>query len=205
MRITYPRNATLNSSSQTSKLVIFEKPAYRENLEYTVESRLAKNSQQDSKQAKERVKTILEDLPASDFAIIFCLKPSTVNSLYKYLLKDKKLKDRITLSHGNEKTLSKTDAIENEAMWTNGEKTIMISNSKFALGIDKRNVRLVIQYALPPDLDDYIQASGRAGRDGKPARCILLYRYNDIFTAARTTDQSATDNEKQEIKIHEIF
>ena len=66
------RNTKLIESN--SKLVIFEKPAYRENLEYTVESRLAKNSKQDSKQAKERVKTILEDLPATDFAIVFCLK-----------------------------------------------------------------------------------------------------------------------------------
>ena len=50
-----------------------------------------------------------------------------------------------------------------------------------------------------------IQASGRAGRDGKPARCILLYRYNDIFTAARTTDKPPQMAKKQEIKIHEIF
>ena len=111
MRITYPRNATLKHESN-SKLVIFEKPAYRENLEYTVES-IAKNSKQDSKQAKERVKTILEDF-RHRLCIVFCLKPSTVDSLYKYLLKDKKLKDRITLSHGNEKTI-KTDAMENEA------------------------------------------------------------------------------------------
>ena len=103
------------------------------------------------------------------------------------------MKDIVTMSHGK---LDKSVATLNEDSWRTGRKRIMISNNKFSLGIDKKNVRLVIQYALPPDLDDYIQASGRAGRDGKAARCILLYRYNDIFSAMRTTDQTATRREK---------
>jgi superfamily II DNA helicase RecQ len=186
----------LGVAEPNSKLVCFEQPAYRENLEYIVESRLAKNSKMDTEQAKKRVKSILEDLPASEFAIVFCLKPKTVKMLHKYLLTCPKLKNKITLSHGNTEMLSKTEASKNESLWRTGKKTIMISNNKFSLGIDKKNVRLVIQYALPPNLDDYIQASGRAGRDGKPSKCILLYRYNDIFTAQRTTDHSATEMEK---------
>lgn len=89
-------------------------------------------------------------------------------------------------------------------------KTVMVATNAFGMGIDKSNVSYVIHCNMPKSVEAYYQEAGRAGRDGAPADCILLFSPGDITTAKylilnQTENDELTDEERQAVQAQDLI
>lgn len=138
------------------------------------------------------IKNYLE-IHNSDSGIIYCLTRKQVEEVCENLIKDGFLATRY---HAG---LSDEERRKNQDDFIYDRIPIMISTSAFGMGIDKSNVRFVLHYGMPKNIESYYQEAGRAGRDGEPAECILYYSSRDVIT-----NQLFIDNNQDNIELDEV-
>jgi ATP-dependent DNA helicase RecQ len=89
------------------------------------------------------------------------------------------------------------DRRRNQERWMSDEVPVLVGTIAFGLGINKATVRAVIHLALPKSVEQYYQEAGRAGRDGNPADCVLLWRKQDAGLLGYFANQIADSEERE--------
>jgi ATP-dependent DNA helicase RecQ len=105
--------------------------------------------------------------------IIYMATVKAATALYEAL---KEAGESVALYHGR---LSVAERRDNQECFMQGDCRIMVATNAFGMGIDKDDVRFIVHFQMPANLETYYQESGRAGRDGKQAACTLLFDRKD--------------------------
>jgi ATP-dependent DNA helicase RecQ len=147
------------------ELTVIDTGVYRDNLQYRVVHATSD---------EEKNELLLQIVKSHNGpGIVYAATIKAVEQLHELLLQHG---ESAVAYHGK---MGRHQREESQNRFMQGDSRIMIATNAFGMGIDKQDIRFVVHYHLPPNLQTYYQESGRAGRDGQTADCILLYFHQD--------------------------
>ena len=130
--------------------------------------------------------------------IIYCATRKDVDRVYENLTR---AGIKVGHYHGG---LSDEVRREMQNAYADDKLQVMVATNAFGMGIDKSNVRYVLHYQMPRNMESYYQEAGRAGRDGAPAECILLYSGQDVQVHKYLIEQSIETPERQNVELRKL-
>ena len=135
---------------------------------------------------------------ANENGIIYCATRKDVDRVYENLTR---AGIKAGHYHGG---LNDEVRREMQNAYADDKLQVMVATNAFGMGIDKSNVRYVLHYQMPRDMESYYQEAGRAGRDGAPAECILLYSGQDVQVHKYLIEQSIETPERQNVELRKL-
>jgi ATP-dependent DNA helicase RecQ len=162
---------------------------YRQNLRYRVVQTGAGHGRREAARAltlkQQQLLDLIGELKGS--GIVYVATVREVQRVHAWLAASGEC---VAHYHGR---LSASERHEEQDRFMTGQARLIVATNAFGMGINKPDVRFVIHYQVPGSLDAYYQETGRAGRDGEPADCVLLFDLNDrriqqFFLAGRYPD-----------------
>jgi ATP-dependent DNA helicase RecQ len=181
----------ISTNLQLSNHKIFQKSFFRENLAYQVFK------------IEDKLERLLQIFTKTKVPAIIYVNSRKKTAEIANFLNANAFKS--TFYHAGLSFIEKQTAFND---WMTEKKQIIVATNAFGMGIDKPNVGLVIHYNLPSSIENYVQETGRAGRNEKKSFGVLVYNENDVFLQKQKTENSIpTISEVKEVhkKLYQYF